>query len=194
MDAHLVIPFPPTVRPVQAKAREGRLIIVDSLHLERPKTVGVGVWRGKGPCRGGRVGQCLPHLTRTGTRAQACAPPPQSLGPGLLLWACLLACNSPPPPTAAPLQAELSTVLDVLLPEGSRRSVLLSDLTKQGRDGGEALRRASGNLGWVDVVPSLGLNVYSILRRDYLVLTRASADAVQARLRTPIRPRFFKAL
>lgn len=126
---------------------------------------------------------------RTGMCSTSAVPRPRPVVVGLL--ACL---QLPPPPTAAPLQAELSTVLDVLLPEGSRRSVLLSDLTKQGRDGGEALRRASGNLGWVDVVPSLGLNVYSILRRDYLVLTRASADAVQARLRTPIRPRFFKAL
>jgi Ribosomal protein L4/L1 family len=37
------------------------------------------------------------------------------------------------------------------------------------------LRQASGNLPWVDVLPAVGANVYSILQRDYLLLSR---DAV----------------
>jgi Ribosomal protein L4/L1 family len=37
------------------------------------------------------------------------------------------------------------------------------------------LRLASGNLPWVDVLPAVGANVYSILQRDYLLM---SQDAV----------------
>ncbi|KAL6766537.1 MRPL4 [Auxenochlorella protothecoides x Auxenochlorella symbiontica] len=107
---------------LSAKAREGRLLVVDTLRLPQPKT---------------RV---------------------------------------------------LSSTLEGLLAGAPRRSVLLSDLSAEGPDGGEGLRRACANLPWVDLLPSIGLNVYSILRRDYLVLTRQSVEAVQERLRKPIRP------
>lgn len=52
----------------------------------------------------------------------------------------------------------------------------------------EALRRGASNLPWVDTIPQVGLNVYSILQRDYLVITRAAADLLAERLRRPIRP------
>jgi ribosomal protein L4 len=41
---------------------------------------------------------------------------------------------------------------------------------------------------WVNAVPSCGLNVYSILQRDYLLITTAAVEAVAARLRRPLRP------
>ncbi|KAK2078140.1 hypothetical protein QBZ16_004008 [Prototheca wickerhamii] len=82
----------------------------------------------------------------------------------------------------------LSETLDALLLDAPRRSVLLGDLDKAGPDGGASLRRAAANLPWVDVVPSPGLNVYSILRRDYLVLTTQAVNAVVERLGRPIRP------
>jgi large subunit ribosomal protein L4 len=47
-------------------------------------------------------------------------------------------------------------------------------------DGNFAL--AARNLEGVDVLPSMGANVYDILKRDTLVLTRAGAEALQARL------------
>lgn len=42
--------------------------------------------------------------------------------------------------------------------------------------------RAAANIEGIDVLPSIGANVYDILRRDTLVLTRAGVEALQARL------------
>ena len=44
------------------------------------------------------------------------------------------------------------------------------------------LKLAARNIPHVDVLPSMGLNVYDILRRDTLVLTRDAVDAIRARL------------
>ena len=44
------------------------------------------------------------------------------------------------------------------------------------------LRRASRNLPLVDVLPAQGLNVYDILRRDALVLTRDAVARIEERL------------
>ena len=43
------------------------------------------------------------------------------------------------------------------------------------------IKLAARNIPHVDVLPSAGLNVYDILRRDTLVLTRAAIDAIAAR-------------
>ena len=43
------------------------------------------------------------------------------------------------------------------------------------------LKLAARNIPYFDVLPSAGLNVYDILRRDTLVLTRAAIDAISAR-------------
>lgn len=43
--------------------------------------------------------------------------------------------------------------------------------------------RAARNLPNIDVLPVQGINVYDILRRDKLVLTRAAIDALEARFR-----------
>jgi large subunit ribosomal protein L4 len=45
----------------------------------------------------------------------------------------------------------------------------------------ENFGRASRNLPQIDVLPDAGLNVYDVLRRHKLVLTRAAVDAIQAR-------------
>ena len=42
---------------------------------------------------------------------------------------------------------------------------------------------AARNLEGIDVLPSVGANVYDILRRDTLVLTRAAVEALEARLK-----------
>jgi large subunit ribosomal protein L4 len=47
----------------------------------------------------------------------------------------------------------------------------------------ENFARAARNLEGVDVLPSIGANVYDILRRDMLVLTRAGVEALEARLK-----------
>jgi large subunit ribosomal protein L4 len=47
----------------------------------------------------------------------------------------------------------------------------------------ENFARAARNLEGIDVLPSIGANVYDILRRDQLVLTRAGVEALEARLK-----------
>ncbi len=41
---------------------------------------------------------------------------------------------------------------------------------------------AARNIPFVDVLPNAGLNVYDVLRRDTLVLTRSAIEAINARL------------
>src|SRR4051812_25528209 len=47
----------------------------------------------------------------------------------------------------------------------------------------ENFARAARNLPHVDVLPSIGANVYDILRRDTLVLTREAVEQLEARLK-----------
>ena len=47
----------------------------------------------------------------------------------------------------------------------------------------ENFARAARNLDGVDVLPSMGANVYDILKRDTLVITRAGVEALEARLK-----------
>lgn len=47
----------------------------------------------------------------------------------------------------------------------------------------EAFALAARNIPNIDVLPVQGINVYDILRRDKLVLTRAAVDALEARFK-----------
>jgi large subunit ribosomal protein L4 len=47
----------------------------------------------------------------------------------------------------------------------------------------EGFARAARNIETLDVLPAIGANVYDILRRDTLVLTRAGVQALEARLK-----------
>ncbi len=47
----------------------------------------------------------------------------------------------------------------------------------------ESFRRAAGNIPGVDVLPEQGANVYDILRRDTLVLTKDAVEALEVRLK-----------
>ncbi|KAI3428201.1 hypothetical protein D9Q98_006581 [Chlorella vulgaris] len=93
--------------------------------------------------------------------------------------------------TLRPAEGKTKLVLghvDALLAGAPRRSVLLCDSSLEGDDGGEVLRRGAANLPWVDCIPQHGLNVYSILQRDYLVITRAAVELLTERMRRPIKP------
>jgi large subunit ribosomal protein L4 len=46
----------------------------------------------------------------------------------------------------------------------------------------ENFARAAKNIVGVDVLPTQGANVYDILRRDTLVLTREAVETLEARL------------
>ncbi len=66
----------------------------------------------------------------------------------------------------------------------TRRSVLMVD----GADGIPAsVVKSTRNIPWVDVIPVVGLNVYSILQRDVLVMTKDAVEGLVTRLHTPIR-------
>jgi len=76
------------------------------------------------------------------------------------------------------------------LPEGKTR-ILAQKVEKLGWpqalviDGPEVeanFARAARNLAGIQVLPSQGANVYDILRRDLLVVTRAGLEALEARL------------
>lgn len=62
------------------------------------------------------------------------------------------------------------------------KKVLLVD----GGDIDKKLKLATQNLHYVNVLPSIGLNVYSILQHDTLVMTRAAINRIVERMHTPI--------
>jgi len=47
----------------------------------------------------------------------------------------------------------------------------------------EGFARAAANIADLDVLPSMGANVYDILKRDTLVITKAGIEALEARLK-----------
>jgi large subunit ribosomal protein L4 len=60
---------------------------------------------------------------------------------------------------------------------------LTSALIIDGANLDENFKRASSNLPLIDVLPEQGANVYDILRRDTLVLTRNAVEQLEARLK-----------
>ena len=84
----------------------------------------------------------------------------------------------------------------VILDEAVAKDAKTSALAKQVKDLGwkralvidgaevdEGFARAARNLDGVDVLPSMGANVYDILRSDTLVITKAGVEALEARLK-----------
>ena len=83
-------------------------------------------------------------------------------------------------------------VVDRAAIDGGKTKALKSSFAKLGLvnalivDGAEVdagLRLAARNLPNIDVLPIQGINVYDILRRTKLVLTRAAVDALEARFK-----------
>jgi large subunit ribosomal protein L4 len=56
-------------------------------------------------------------------------------------------------------------------------------LVIDGADVNPNFAQAARNIEGIDVLPSMGANVYDILRRDTLVLTKAGVEALEARLK-----------
>lgn len=52
-----------------------------------------------------------------------------------------------------------------------------------GADVNENFAQAARNIETIDVLPSIGANVYDILKRDQLVITKAGVEALEARLK-----------
>ncbi|EFA80316.1 hypothetical protein PPL_07147 [Heterostelium album PN500] len=74
------------------------------------------------------------------------------------------------------LESHKTKDLDTLLPEQWGRSLLVD------KEISSNLSLAGFNIKRIDLLPERGLNVYSILQKDTLVLTRASLDEIQKRL------------
>jgi large subunit ribosomal protein L4 len=83
-------------------------------------------------------------------------------------------------------------VIDKAAVEGGKTKALKSSFSKLGLvnaliiDGAEVdagLKLAARNLPNIDVLPIQGINVYDILRRTKLVLTKAALDALEARFK-----------
>ncbi|MEL7465326.1 MAG: 50S ribosomal protein L4 [Pseudomonadota bacterium] len=85
----------------------------------------------------------------------------------------------------------LTIVDDAALESGKTKDLAAAlkklGLTKalfiDGAEVNEGLLRAARNIDGVDVLPSQGANVYDILRRDQLVLTKAAVEALEERLK-----------
>ena len=92
---------------------------------------------------------------------------------------------------SAKMAAGELVILDALASNG-KTAELAKQIAKLGWkraliiDGAEVnadFARAAANIDGVDVLPSMGANVYDILRRDTLVLTKAGVEALEARLK-----------
>jgi large subunit ribosomal protein L4 len=90
------------------------------------------------------------------------------------------------------VKAEQLIVLDKAESKDGKTSVLRNQLTKlgitsaliiDGSDVNENFARAARNIEKIDVLPVQGINVYDILRRDHLVLTKAAIDCLEERLK-----------
>lgn len=79
--------------------------------------------------------------------------------------------------------ASLAEPKTKLLKAGFDKSGLSSALIIDGAAPQENFALAARNLPKIDVLPVEGINVYDILRRDKLVLTRSAVDALEARLK-----------
>ena len=61
---------------------------------------------------------------------------------------------------------------------GWKRALIIDGATVN-----EGFLKAARNIAGLDVLPSMGANVYDILKRDTLVLTKAGVEALEARLK-----------
>jgi len=79
--------------------------------------------------------------------------------------------------------ADLAEPRTKLLKAGFDKTGLSSALIIDGAEPQANFALAARNLPRIDVLPVQGVNVYDILRREKLVLTRAAVDALEARLK-----------
>ena len=74
-------------------------------------------------------------------------------------------------------EAKTKTLLGVLEKLDLRNALIVDESVN------ENFGLASRNIHDVDVLPAIGANVYDILRRDKLVLTKAAVESLEARLK-----------
>lgn len=93
--------------------------------------------------------------------------------------------------SAKAVAGELTVIEDAVLDNGKTKELAAAlkkhgwkrALVIDGSEVNEGFARAARNIDGVDVLPSQGANVYDILRRDQLVLTKAGVAALEERLK-----------
>ena len=79
--------------------------------------------------------------------------------------------------TAILAEAKTASLAKAVQERGWKRVLVIDGATV---DGNFAL--AARNIEGLDVLPTIGANVYDILKRDTLVITKAGVEALEARL------------
>ncbi|GGD24356.1 50S ribosomal protein L4 [Sinisalibacter lacisalsi] len=79
---------------------------------------------------------------------------------------------------AAESNGKTSALAKQLKNLGWKRALIID-----GAEVNETFAQAARNIDGLDVLPSMGANVYDILKRDTLVLTKAGVEALEARLK-----------
>ncbi|MFC6686322.1 50S ribosomal protein L4 [Jhaorihella thermophila] len=79
---------------------------------------------------------------------------------------------------AAEAEGKTSALAKQVKELGWKRALIID-----GAEVNDGFARAARNIEGLDILPSIGANVYDILRRDMLVLTKAGVEALEARLK-----------
>lgn len=79
---------------------------------------------------------------------------------------------------AAESEAKTAALAKQVKNLGWKRALIID-----GAEVNESFAKAARNIEGLDVLPSVGANVYDILKRDTLVLTKAGVEALEARLK-----------
>ncbi|WP_417256972.1 50S ribosomal protein L4 [Celeribacter halophilus] len=79
--------------------------------------------------------------------------------------------------------AKLAEAKTALLAKAVKEQGWKRVLVIDGADVDSNFKAAAANLANVDVLPTIGANVYDILKRDTLVITKAGVEALEARLK-----------
>ena len=75
-------------------------------------------------------------------------------------------------------EAKTSLVAKAVKANGWKRVLIIDGATVN-----ENFAKAAANVQGIDVLPSMGANVYDILKRDTLIITKAGVEALEARLK-----------
>ncbi|MBI1220441.1 MAG: 50S ribosomal protein L4 [Rhodobacteraceae bacterium] len=79
--------------------------------------------------------------------------------------------------------AEMAEAKTAVLAKAARELGWKRVLIIDGAEVNENFARAARNIEGIDVLPTMGANVYDILKRDTLVITKAGVEALEARLK-----------
>jgi large subunit ribosomal protein L4 len=166
-----------------AKRRAGTHAVQNRADVHR---TGKKMYRQKGT-GGARHGSARVNLFRGGGRSFG--PHPRSHEVGLPKKMRTLALRHA---LSAKARDDGIVVIDALDLKDAKTKALRGQFEKLGLsnaliiDGAEvkeSVRTAARNIPNIDVLPIAGINVYDILRRHKLVLTRAAVDALEARFK-----------